>query len=87
MAKKFKAVLKELVVTAGRTVIDGIFHLQHVNAYHSNLKSWINDWFKGIATKNLSKYLGWRGTLAGGKLRVSAFIEKIAGHWIYQLLH
>ncbi len=87
IAKKLNAVLKELVVTAGRTVIDGVFHLQHVNAYHSHLKSGINDWFKGIATKNLSKYLDWRRTLSGGKLMASAFIEKMAGHWIYQQFH
>ncbi|MDD7804167.1 MAG: IS1595 family transposase, partial [Endozoicomonas sp. (ex Botrylloides leachii)] len=57
----------------------------HVNAYHSQLKSWINNWFKGVATKNLSKYLGWRRALTGGGLALSSFIEKIAGHWVYQL--
>ena len=86
IARKLHVILKEMVITAGRSVIDGVFHLQHVNAYHSNLKSWINDWFKGVATKNLSKYLGWRRTMTAGGLAPAAFIEKIAGHWVTQLL-
>ena len=87
IAKKLNVVLKELVFTTGRTVIDGVFHLQHVNALHSDLKGWINSLFKGVASKNLSKYLGWRRALTGDKLILSSFIEKIVGHWVYQLLN
>ena len=33
-------------------------HINNVNAYHSRLKQWLNR-FNGVATKNLSSYLGW----------------------------
>ena len=42
--------------------VDGAFHVQNVNAYHSRLKSWIRR-FNGVATKYLDNYLGWRRTL------------------------
>lgn len=35
------------------------FHIQHVNAYDSRLKKWMQR-FSGVATKYLSNYLGWR---------------------------
>nr|WP_294501452.1 IS1595 family transposase [uncultured Rhodopila sp.] len=37
-------------------------HINNVNAYHSRLKQWLRR-FNGVATKNLSSYLGWRRTL------------------------
>jgi transposase-like protein len=37
-------------------------HINNVNAYHSRLKEWLRH-FHGVATKNLSHYLGWRRTL------------------------
>jgi hypothetical protein len=33
-------------------------HINNVNAYHSRLKQWLRR-FNGVATKNLSHYLGW----------------------------
>ena len=39
-------------------VIDKVFHIQNVNAYHSSLKRWIAR-FHGVATKYLDHYLGW----------------------------
>jgi transposase-like protein len=37
----------------------GVFHIQNVNAYQSRLKTW--RWrCKGVATKYLPNYLGWR---------------------------
>lgn len=36
----------------------GIYHLQHVNSFHSRLKNWMNR-FQGIATKYMSDYLAW----------------------------
>jgi transposase-like protein len=36
----------------------GIYHVQHVNAYHSRLKIWM-DRFQGVATKYLNHYLYW----------------------------
>lgn len=36
----------------------GIYHLQHVNSFHSRLKNWMTR-FNGIATKYMSDYLAW----------------------------
>lgn len=49
---------KRLNVSAGIRVIDKVFHIQNVNAYHSRLKGWIKR-FHGVATKYLDHYLGW----------------------------
>lgn len=37
----------------------GSYHIQNANAYHSRLKLWMLP-FKGVASKYLSSYLGWR---------------------------
>lgn len=37
---------------------NGVYHINHVNSLHSNLKEWIRR-FKGIATKYLANYLYW----------------------------
>ncbi len=44
-------------VSAGIRV-DGPWHIQNVNAYHSRLKAWIAK-FRGVATCYLANYLGW----------------------------
>jgi transposase-like protein len=36
----------------------GIYHIQHVNNFHSRLKTWIAR-FQGVATKYLDNYLYW----------------------------
>lgn len=38
--------------------VDGAWHVQNVNAYHSRLKTWIRK-FHGVATCYLKNYLGW----------------------------
>lgn len=38
--------------------VDGPWHIQNVNAYHSRLKAWIAK-FRGVATCYLARYLGW----------------------------
>jgi hypothetical protein len=43
-------------------VLGNVFHIQHVNAYHSRLKDWMRR-FKGVSTKYLANYLGWRRLL------------------------
>lgn len=48
-------------VSAGVRV-DGPWHVQNVNAYHSRLKAWMRS-FKGVATKYLDSYLGWLRTI------------------------
>ena len=37
---------------------DDIYHIQHINSLHSNLKKWMCR-FNGVATKYLSNYLKW----------------------------
>lgn len=41
----------------------GIYHIQHVNSYHSQLKGWMAR-FRGVATKYLNNYLSWFKWLA-----------------------
>jgi transposase-like protein len=65
LARKLGFNFKELVASSGKRVLDGIFHLQYVNAYHGHLKWWIEGIFHGVATKYLSHYLGWRRALTG----------------------
>ena len=38
--------------------VDGAWHVQNVNAYHSRLKGWVYK-FRGVATCYLANYLGW----------------------------
>jgi transposase-like protein len=42
--------------------VDGAWHIQNVNAYHSRLKTWVRK-FNGVATRYLANYLGWFRTL------------------------
>ena len=65
LARKLGFNFKELVTSSGKRVVDEIFHLQHVNAYHSHLKGWLAGIFHGVATKYLPHYLGWRRALTG----------------------
>ncbi|MDH5548258.1 MAG: IS1595 family transposase [Gammaproteobacteria bacterium] len=55
---------KRLVGVSGIRVIDEIFHIQNLNAYVSRLRQWMSR-FKGVSTKYLSNYLGWRRLLEG----------------------
>lgn len=36
----------------------GIYHIQHINAFHSKLKEWMNG-FHSVATKYLANYMYW----------------------------
>lgn len=47
----------------------GIYHINHVNAFHSNLKSFMRG-FRGVSTKYLGNYLSWMGSLKMGILEV-----------------
>lgn len=42
--------------------VNGAFHIQNVNAYHSRFKQWLER-FHGVATHYLANYLGWRHAL------------------------
>ena len=57
---------KRLNVSAGVRVLDKVFHIQNVNAYHSRMKAWLAR-FHGVATKYLDHYLGWFRFLDGNE--------------------
>lgn len=58
LSEKSDLIHKRLNVAGGIKVIDKVFHIQNVNAYHSRLKTWVGR-FHGVATKYLDHYLGW----------------------------
>lgn len=37
---------------------NGIYHINHVNSLHNNLKLWMYK-FKGVSTKFLNNYMAW----------------------------
>jgi len=38
--------------------VKGIYHIQHINAYHSRFRKWFAK-FQGVATKYINHYLEW----------------------------
>ena len=58
LAEDSDLIHKRLNVASGQRVIDKVFHVQNVNAYHQRLKGWMGR-FHGVATKYLEHYLGW----------------------------
>lgn len=87
LASKLGFTLKELVTSAGQHVVDEIFHIQHINAWHSHLKRWIDGAFHGVATCYLKHYLGWRRLLTEPtRLTLQSLEAKIVGHWHFQQL-
>lgn len=51
-----------IIVSKGEHVWEG-YHIQNVNSYTSHFKSWMVR-FRGVATKYLDSYLGWRRMIA-----------------------
>ena len=61
---------ERVVDSAGARVrrrLAGAIHVQNVNAYHARLKAWLLG-FRGVASRYLSNYLGWRWALDGGRV-------------------
>ena len=50
-----------VVAKQGERVYEG-FHIQNVNAYAARFKDWMRA-FKGVASKHLPSYLGWRRSI------------------------
>ncbi len=56
-------------VPRGKSMIDSVYHLQHINALHSSFKRWLmtfnssfKRWlmtFNGVSTKYINNYLAW----------------------------
>ena len=84
LAEKLSLTAKTLVSSSGERVKEGIYHIQTVNAYHSELKRWINGFFKGVATKYLQRYLGWKRYLKTHTFSIEGFLDQISIHWAYQ---
>lgn len=65
----------------GGRVVKGIFHIQHVNAYHRFLGRFL-DAFHGVSTKYLNNYLTWNNTVvhtrAGFRQKVADMLDAIA---------
>lgn len=45
-------------IKADNHIYKGIYHIQHINAFHSRLKGFMRG-FNGISTKHLNNYLAW----------------------------
>ena len=83
LEEQLHVTLKELNASKGEYVKEERYHIQTVNSYHNALKCWINGFFKGVATKYLDKYLGWKRFLKTHLFSVESFLEQEAMHWIH----
>ena len=61
-------------IKGGKGTVKGIYHIQHMNAYHSNLKNFLSQ-FKGISSKYLNNYLVWNNEI---ERRAVGLAEKAA---------
>ena len=49
-------------IKGGKKTVKGIYHIQHLNAYHSKLKLFLAG-FKGVSSKYLNNYLTWNNVV------------------------
>ena len=54
----------------------GIYHIQHINSYHSSLKRFIRS-FNGVASKYLNNYLLWNSWLTVKKGSIQHKVDSI----------
>ena len=59
LERDLKVSAKSVVVSFDGHVANGVFHVQSANNYHERLKSWVNRVLRGVASKNLPRYLAW----------------------------
>jgi transposase-like protein len=52
-------------------------HVQNVNAYHQRFRQWLSR-FRGVASRYLPNYLGWRWALDGGRITAAEQLLRIA---------
>ncbi|QOL48402.1 IS1595 family transposase [Massilia litorea] len=57
--------------------VRGAIHVQNVNAYHSRLRGWLQP-FRGVASRYLGNYLGWRWALDGARVKSSEALLRAA---------
>jgi len=60
-----------------RTGTAGAIHVQNVNAYHARLRQWLTP-FRGVASRYLPNYLGWRWALDHGRVTTIEQLFSIA---------
>ncbi len=80
-AKSLGVVHRPVNLSAGIRV-NGVYHVQNVNAYDSRLKGWMRR-FNGVATKYLDSYLGWFRAIdrtTGGSLNPALLLAQAAGN-------
>ncbi|WP_425086544.1 IS1595 family transposase [Vibrio natriegens] len=52
------------IISQDGHVVDGIYHIQHVNGFISHFKEWL-DRFRGVGTAFLKNYLAWHIWMRG----------------------
>jgi len=60
-----------------RRGVAGAIHVQNVNAYHQRFRQWLSH-FRGVASRYLPNYLGWRRALDGGRVTSGEQLLRIA---------
>ena len=53
-------------IKGGKGTVKGIYHIQHLNAYHSRLKAFLAS-FRGVSTKYLNNYLTWNNVMGAAR--------------------
>ena len=61
-------------IKGGKKTVKGIYHIQHLNAYHSMLKLFLAG-FRGVSSKYLNNYPTWNNVMEPG---TGTFREKVA---------
>ncbi len=57
--------------------VQGQWHVQNVNAYHSRFKQWLRH-FHGVASHYLANYLGWRWAVDGARMATAEAMLRAA---------
>ena len=65
-AREARIAHRSVNLRQGVRVINEV-HIQNVNAYHSRFKGWLQH-FRGVATRYLDNYLGWRWAIDMGRI-------------------
>jgi len=60
----------------------GVIHVQNVNAYHQRFRQWLAP-FRGVASRYLPNYLGWRWALDMGRIATVEQLFNITVKLIY----
>jgi len=69
-------------IDGGPTDAAGAIHLQNVNTYHARLRQWLAP-FRGVASRYLPKYLGWRWAFDMGRIATVEQLFSTAVKLIY----